>query len=44
MTTANIYATPRVVTDLAERPFYHTMDIPGYGVVQGQWGPAPLRG
>jgi len=37
MSTANIYATPRVVTDLAECQFYHTMDIPGYGVVQGQW-------
>jgi hypothetical protein len=37
MSSANIYATPRTVTDLAECWFYHTMDIPGYGVVQGHW-------
>jgi SAM-dependent methyltransferase len=37
MSIANIYATPRVVTDLAECWFYHTMDIPGYGIVHGHW-------
>jgi acetyltransferase-like isoleucine patch superfamily enzyme len=35
------YATPRVVTDLAACAFYHTMDVPGHGTVQGQWD---LRG
>jgi SAM-dependent methyltransferase len=32
-----IYAKPRTVTDLGECWFYHTMDIPGYGLVAGQW-------
>jgi len=31
----SIYANPRVVTDIDECFFYHTMDIPGYGVVKG---------
>lgn len=31
------YADPRVVEDLADCWFYHTMDLPGYGVVEGQW-------
>jgi Methyltransferase domain len=38
---SDIYAKPRVVTDLAQCIFYHTMDIPGYGHVNGQWD---LRG
>lgn len=32
-----IYATPKTVTDMNECLFYHTMDIPGYGHVEGQW-------
>ncbi|MEE9293558.1 MAG: class I SAM-dependent methyltransferase [Phycisphaerae bacterium] len=32
-----IYAEPRVVTDLDECFFYHSMDIPGHGFVQGEW-------
>ena len=35
------YAPPRLVTDLAACDFYHTMDIPGYGRVEGAWD---LRG
>lgn len=31
------YASPRVVTDLNECYFYHTMDLPGHGVVTGEW-------
>ncbi|MCO6451681.1 MAG: hypothetical protein J5I90_12930 [Caldilineales bacterium] len=31
------FAQPRVVTDLAECDFYHTMDIPGFGPVTGAW-------
>ena len=27
----------RTVTSLADCYFYHTMDIPGYGVVAGEW-------
>jgi hypothetical protein len=33
----SIYATPKLVTRLEECVFYHTMEIPGYGLVQGQW-------
>jgi protein-L-isoaspartate O-methyltransferase len=36
-----IYAEPRFVDDLSECYFYHTMDIPGYGCVRGEWD---LRG
>jgi hypothetical protein len=32
-----IFATPRVVTDLDRCYFYHTMDIPTYGLVHGEW-------
>jgi hypothetical protein len=31
------YASPRTVTDLADCYFYHTMEIPGYGLVEGEW-------
>lgn len=31
------YAPPRTVTDLGECYFYHSMEIPGYGLVEGQW-------
>ncbi len=31
------YAPPRTVTDLAECYFYHSMEIPGHGLVEGQW-------
>jgi len=36
-----IYAEPRTVTDPGECFFYHTLELPGYGVVRGQWD---LRG
>src|SRR4051794_27566355 len=39
--TGEPYATPRVVTDVAECAFYHTMDIPGHGHVRGDWDLAP---
>lgn len=35
------YATPRNVTDLNDCVFYHTMEIPGHGVIEGDWD---LRG
>jgi SAM-dependent methyltransferase len=35
------YASPREVTDLAECYFYHTIEIPGVGLVEGPWD---LRG
>jgi SAM-dependent methyltransferase len=39
--TRPLYAEPRVVEDLKSCWFYHTMQIPGYGLVEGQWD---LRG
>ncbi len=39
--TPALYAPPRHVTDLAECAFYHTIDIPSYGVIEGEWD---LRG
>jgi SAM-dependent methyltransferase len=39
--TSELYATPRDVGDPANCTFYHTMDLPGYGVVDGHWD---LRG
>ena len=35
------YAEPRLVADPEDCFFYHTMEIPGHGLVQGQWD---LRG
>src|ERR1700756_1234514 len=37
MSDNSIYATPRIITNINECFFYHTMDIPGYGHVKGQW-------
>ena len=37
----SIYTEPRTVTKLADCLFYHSMDIPGYGSVDGAWD---LRG
>ncbi|MBV9972768.1 MAG: methyltransferase domain-containing protein [Candidatus Eremiobacteraeota bacterium] len=34
---SSLYEKPRYVTDLAECHFYHTMEIPGYGLVSSQW-------
>lgn len=36
-----LYARPRLVTALAECDFYHSVDVPGYGFVPGDWD---LRG
>ena len=35
MSNQSIYATPQEVTNINECSFYHTMDIPGHGVVEG---------
>lgn len=37
MPPASPYAAPRRVTELSECDFYHSMDIPGYGLVEGAW-------
>ena len=44
MTTAAaapIYITPDKTPDLADCFFYHTMELPGHGVIDGHWD---LRG
>ena len=40
-TKGNVYAIPRIVTDVNSCYFYHTMDIPGYGTVKGEWNLHP---
>jgi len=35
------YAEPRAISSLQDCYFYHTMDVPGHGTVQGEWD---LRG
>ncbi len=37
----SIYAEPRDIRDINECIFYHTIDIPGYGTIEGSWD---LRG
>src|SRR5881398_1539643 len=32
----NIFATPLKVEDVADCYFYHTMELPGYGVIEGR--------
>lgn len=39
--TSGPYAEPREVTELADCDFYHTMELPKYGLAQGEWD---LRG
>ena len=34
---SGIYATPRTVSTIDDCYFYHTMEIPGYGTVVGEW-------
>lgn len=41
MDEANVYARPRIITDVADCDFYHTIEIPGYGLLEGWWD---LRG
>jgi hypothetical protein len=33
----DVYANPRLVTDLGQCDFYHTIDLPGIGTVEGHW-------
>lgn len=32
----SIYATPKIITRIEDCYFYHTMDLPGYGIVEGE--------
>lgn len=41
MSEQTVYAQPRLINDLKDCYFYHTMDVPGYGHVEGEWD---LRG
>ena len=37
MKNGGLYASPRDIRSLDDCFFYHTMDIPGYGLVKGHW-------
>jgi len=37
MCDRNVYAIPKAVTDVNDCFFYHTMDVPGHGLREGQW-------
>lgn len=37
MDDSSIYATPRIVTDPSDCYFYHTVELPGFGVIHGEW-------
>jgi SAM-dependent methyltransferase len=39
--STTLFASPRHIESLDECVFYHTMDVPGFGVVRGHWD---LRG
>jgi hypothetical protein len=41
MNQPSVYATPRDISGPEECVFYHTMDLPGFGVMKGSWD---LRG
>jgi len=32
-----IFAVPQKVEDVADCYFYHTVELPGYGVITGDW-------
>lgn len=37
MEMVDIFAQPRVIEDIEECYFYHTIDIPGHGTIKGNW-------
>src|SRR5438309_9495401 len=37
LTRPSIYAPSRTVTDINECHFYHTIDVPGHGLMEGEW-------
>jgi O-methyltransferase len=39
--TSELFATPRLVTNIDECHFYHSMDLPEYGPVDGEWDLRP---
>lgn len=41
MGSSEVFAQPRIVTDLGDCYFYHSMEIPGYGHVDGEWDLRP---
>ena len=36
-TDQHVYAAPRHVSDIKDCYFYHTMHVPGHGVIEGEW-------
>ena len=41
MDTTSLYATPSAVDNPADCAFYHTMDVPGHGLIEGPWDLRP---
>src|SRR5262245_13452977 len=39
---ADGFSEPRLITNVDECSFYHTMEIPGIGLVQGVWDLRPI--
>ena len=37
MEQSSLFETPRLIQNIDECAFYHTIDLPGYGVIQGCW-------
>jgi len=41
MSDPSLYAEPLLIADVRDCGFYHTMEIPGHGLVEGQWDLRP---
>lgn len=41
MSNSTVYAQPREISNIEDCFFYHTMDIPGHGYIQGHWDLRP---
>ena len=38
MSMEGVYASPREIGDIKDSYFYHTIDLPVLGTVEGNWG------
>src|SRR5437899_12127744 len=34
---STVYAVPRLVSDVKDCYFYHTIEVPGFGLIEGEW-------
>ncbi len=41
MSKSEVYVEPRVVEEMSQCYFYHTMDLPGHGTTDGEWDLRP---